>query len=451
MLAPQEDQRRRDQRRARFTVESGAAPNESSIENMPIRGVVVGVCSVVEKEYLRLTAAPDPANVRPLRILKLALKKVKVEWVANHDYRYALSQLKSIRQDITVQHLKGKFVVEVYETHGRIAIEEADLGELRQCLSQLEFLYEAGSQGNKYEFLAYKLLDGLITCRGGVYNVELVVFLQRLLVHARQDACVQHALAVRTAVASNNYILFFRLWRSAPRLSGFLIDLLVDPLRVKAFRCVLTAYRPSVPLIMLQEQLGFDSLDDCRGFLRSQQAVMTSSNAVDTKLSLENLNEQRERAREQDSVRGPSPELQPLATLPPAKAKQKVKRKSLVKASVLSPVSLYEGLPAPVQKKAKTEAVAVIAISSDDSSSEDNAEKLKKLKKRIKRKKPKLKSELAAIKQQLTLTKNSLEEAKGNSAICKTLRKQVLKLKKQKLQVKIALQSVKTALTTTIT
>lgn len=81
---------------------------------------------------------------RPPHVLGAALKMVKERWLADNDYEYACTQLKSIRQDLTVQAIRSELAVDAYETHGRISLEVADFAEFRQCHSVLRQLYAQG-------------------------------------------------------------------------------------------------------------------------------------------------------------------------------------------------------------------------------------------------------------------------------------------------------------------
>ncbi len=84
----------------------------------------------MEKNYFRLTSAPDPAEVRPEPVLKQALKLLKSKWEnKTADYLYLDNQFRSLRQDMTVQRIQNDFCVKVYETHARIALNQADLDQ----------------------------------------------------------------------------------------------------------------------------------------------------------------------------------------------------------------------------------------------------------------------------------------------------------------------------------
>lgn len=69
---------------------------------------VVGTSSAMEKDYFRLTSPPDPSTVRPEKILKKAIVALRKKLRNNEvEYIYVCSQLKAMRQDLTVQHIRN--------------------------------------------------------------------------------------------------------------------------------------------------------------------------------------------------------------------------------------------------------------------------------------------------------------------------------------------------------
>ena len=78
--------------------------------------IVKGTCMIPEKKYFRLTDAPDPSLVRPEHVLTYAVSLLKKKWKKREvDYAYMCDQLKAVRQDLTVQHVKNQFTVQVYK------------------------------------------------------------------------------------------------------------------------------------------------------------------------------------------------------------------------------------------------------------------------------------------------------------------------------------------------
>ncbi|SCV74916.1 BQ2448_7945 [Microbotryum intermedium] len=243
---------------------------------------IVGTSTVLEKRFLRLTSVPDPSTIRPLPVLKRSFEVLKQKWKDGEvTYPWICDQFKSMRQDLTVQRIKNEFVVQVYEIHGRLALENGDLGEFNQCQGQLRDLFKLGIPGHREEFLAYRILY-LLYSRN---RAELNATLGSLTPEDTQHKAVAHALAVRLASSQGNYAKFFRLFKSAPGMNGYLMDPMVDRERVSGLVLLTKSYL-DVELTFLASQFAFqksvkgpnntynevDDLDELAAFLTKHNA-----------------------------------------------------------------------------------------------------------------------------------------------------------------------------------
>ncbi|KAI8931167.1 hypothetical protein NX059_011520 [Plenodomus lindquistii] len=265
------DQAELEKRRQRFNLGTGSRksspPWGSKDEDEMPTGPVVGTNQSLEKSYFRLTAPPKAETVRPLHVLEKTLALLTKKWKAEKNYNYICNQFKSLRQDLTVQHIKNAFTVKVYEIHARISLEKGDLGEYNQCQTQLKALYAQNLGGNPAEFKAYRILYFVYTCNKADMNDMLAE-----LTHAdKSHEWIKHALDVRSSLALGNYHKFFRLYLEAQNMGGYLMDMFIERERLNALANISRGYS-TVALRFLTDELGFDNDETCRDFLESHGA-----------------------------------------------------------------------------------------------------------------------------------------------------------------------------------
>ncbi|ORY03682.1 SAC3/GANP/Nin1/mts3/eIF-3 p25 family-domain-containing protein [Clohesyomyces aquaticus] len=258
----QADLEKRKQRFQTATSATQSTPPWSDSESSMPTGPVVGTNMALEKSYFRLTAPPKPETVRPQHVLEKTLDLLKKKWREESNYNYICNQFKSLRQDLTVQHIKNAFTVSVYEIHARIALEKGDLGEYNQCQTQLRALYAQKLGGHPGEFTAYRILYFVYTCN----KTDMNDLLAELTPADKARPEVKHALDVRSALALGNYHRFFRLYLTAPHMGGYLMDMFIKRERLHALANISKAYI-SVTLRFLTDELGFDSDGECLEFL----------------------------------------------------------------------------------------------------------------------------------------------------------------------------------------
>ena len=174
--------------------------------------------------------------MRPEPVLRLTIPLIREKYKGfgeergQEQYIYLWEQMKSVRQDLTVQRIRNAFTVEVYEMHARICLEFEDTTEFNQCQAQLTQLYEEGlgtAEGQR-EFTSYNILYNV----GKQASNNVSDLMRELAPGDREDPFVRFALAVRAAEALGDYCSLFRLHLAAPGHASYVMDTFVDRVRL---------------------------------------------------------------------------------------------------------------------------------------------------------------------------------------------------------------------------
>lgn len=231
------------------------------------------------KEYTRPAAGKErvqPSELRPPAILLKTVQYLVEEIVPKTDvpwvevYNFVFDRLRSIKQDMTIQQVKGKSCVSVLEVSLRFLIFssyrlcEEPLGSfdpkindthVQECFSRLLSSYELGEHKNEPEFQSLFLLYNL-----GLYKAFHHVLL--LSTSIRESPVVKLAVAVNRAYLERNYVLFFRLIRKLSFLQSCAVHRHIEDSRQKMLQMYNHAFSSkncSYPLLHLTHLLALDS------------------------------------------------------------------------------------------------------------------------------------------------------------------------------------------------
>ncbi len=186
-----------------------------------------------------------------------------------------------------------------YQAHGRVAIEVGDWAELKQVLAALRALHdEAAARGARgaaaaavgaAEFEGYSLLLAAAAGRE-VLALELREVARRGALS--RDPVLRLALAAACAASSGNRVALLRLYAAAPKMTPYLLDLLVERGRARAYACALSAYGGELPTAALGELwlgLGDDAAAAARWARGRGGALLPGGAALDVRASREGL------------------------------------------------------------------------------------------------------------------------------------------------------------------
>jgi hypothetical protein len=211
---------------------------------------------------------------------------VKEKYNQNEDYNYICEQLKSIRQDLTVQSLKNDFTVEVYETHARLSLKYKDITEYNQCQTQLISLYDEGFEGCKFEFTAYHILYL-------IYSNEIIDLTKLLLTlsdEMKSHRFIKYTLSIYNAWSMNNYYKIFRNKdENQPKSSRDLFNIFAPKYRIEVLKIITKGFRPSLPLDYLQTELNFNTKKEMMEFLKEKNVVFLNHESLDCKLTYQEI------------------------------------------------------------------------------------------------------------------------------------------------------------------
>ena len=258
------------------------------------------------KEYKRASADQDESKVDDLRPPNVLLKTVKYlcqdlvdSYADDFDelYCYIWNRTRAIRKDITQQRLSDTCTVSVLETICRFHIfsgyslsgssnfePKINNENLEKSLTSLRHLYTDLSNANQIcvneaEFRSYY---ALLNLNSGHIMYEMSHTPPRIL----NSEMIQFAISCCKAYSTNNFIRFFRLFRSGSFLCSSILYRYLNQVRQKAFVAIINSHTTTstaeveYPISKLARLLDFADVKEAEEFVTGMSVPIDGGVAI---------------------------------------------------------------------------------------------------------------------------------------------------------------------------
>lgn len=288
MCPPQEMASREKQRRLHFfeTVAFTCPTSNSGFQQDKLKAD----SRVVVKEFSRSAAGKsiDPSELRPANVL-LRTMNYLTEEIASKDSVYpwqlihwfVFDRIRAVRQDLVVQRITGKPVVEIFEKACRFHIfsgyklcespldvfdPKINNDHTSECLKRLLCFYEAecpsAYKDTRAEFEAYYLLHNL----GSFEALNRATTLPEGI---KNSLLFRLAFDIAFTFMLQNFVRFFRLVKKLPYLACCAVHKHFNQVRGNALASINTAYfsrNACLPVKLLVEILNFTNVQEACDF-----------------------------------------------------------------------------------------------------------------------------------------------------------------------------------------
>lgn len=306
---------RKRQRSERFAIKNQCSTKVLLSNSTAQVNDKIGRCQDLEKDYLRLTSKPNYDLIRPQKVLQKSLRFVLKKYQDNKDYLYLINQFKSIRQDLTVQHIQNEFSIYTYETNAKISLEHNDLKEFNLCQSQLKLLYNLKRQHDinykkkfyrfEVEILVFRILYLLLNNDyAELFNLKLqIVKTYDLFFKTPKEIFFFNTINILYDMITNlllgNYyrlfkhLNFFDSQKELKLVYKLMENNLIEKIRLNVLKTISLSYR-NITFNNLIEFLNFKSIDNTNDFFKKHSLninIINKETILDTKILRFKLNE----------------------------------------------------------------------------------------------------------------------------------------------------------------